>query len=454
MTKTLRQPQAEAVSFGTRAGRWVLADPPGAGKTATVLTWVARIGLRRGLIVAPLHVVEHWDEEALLWQPDLIVVNGTGTPKQREKARETIRNTNMASVLVVNYETLRGDIDHLLTIPFDTFIADEAHRLRNRAALQTKAALKIARRVEHMCLATGTPVINRAEELWSLLAMCKPKQYKSFWRWVEQHFHIELRQYGHQLVREIGHILPGHAEMIRAEAQDILIQRDLEELLPWLPPVVTTILPVKMSPAERKTYDHFMEHHWVELGDDVLQAPSTVAALTRARQMSSDWGSIDPSLSLGSKVKATVELVDDLAPAKVLVLTQYRETAARISLELSNSKHPGHVSLVVGAMSKGRRHEEVKGFTRGDNRVLVGTIGSVGEGTDGLQVAQHIVLVDRSWSPAENDQAIGRIRRDGQEGAMIQVYHVTLADSVDDMVARALAEKRDIVASLNLTRPV
>src|SRR5262245_1916632 len=139
----LRPYQRSAIrEMDAAGGRAIFAYPPGTGKTATVCSWLAerefgRTG--RGLIVAPNGpVLPHWVSEAARFT-ELIGVVGTGGPRKRTATRNAVGDGGI-ELLVVNYETMRNDIDALLAIGWDAVVFDESHRLKNRKALTFKAA--------------------------------------------------------------------------------------------------------------------------------------------------------------------------------------------------------------------------------------------------------------------------------------------------------------------------
>lgn len=441
----LRPYQQEAVALGRSAGdRWILADGPGAGKTATALGWLTEVAPRRVLIVAPLQVQDHWIDQAARMAPELTVVAGTGAAGKRADARKSLDAIRGPVALLLNYEALRSDVAQLLPMKFDTLIFDEAHRLKNRATVQRKAAAKLARRAERLCLATATPVLNSADEIWSPLALLDAKAYPSYWSWVRERFELLSPNYGFSLtpIVKVGPMLEGAAERIRAELAGKIIQRKLCDLMPGMTEPVETVLAVTLGPAERKAYDQLQKHSWVQLGEQVVSATNAVARQTRSRQITSDWGTIQATLDLGTKATAAIELARDLAPRQVVILTAFRATAERIAKELGGV-------LYMGGMATSDRVSVLEAFRSKRNRVFVGTLQSVGEALDGLQVAHHMILVDRSWTPAENQQVIGRLQRSGQTD-VVRVTHITAKDTVDDVVARALVDKRDVIEALGL----
>lgn len=440
----LRQYQLDALDRIAEQPRIIYADAPGTGKTATSLTALEQLGVERALIIAPKNVLRHWQGQAAVWTPDREVVIGHGTPQQRKRARERVLSSNHAA-LVLNYESFRVDAEILQKSTWDVLVTDEAHRLKNRRAAVTKTAMKSARRADSLLLVTGTPILNRAEELWSLLHMIDPKRWRSFWRWTFEHFDVEQTTfYGKvpQPVTLVKGIKDGHSDIIRSEIGPLMIQRPLEVLLPELPPLIETTLVVELSAAERKLYNELVRKSWTRIEGEVIWTPNEVAKTTRLRQFASDWSSLSPNVTkAGSKVAATAELVRDLDPEQVLVLTAYRATAHRLTALLPDA--------VTVTDTKGHEREAIiDQFRSGNARVLVGTIAMLGEGVDGLQVASHIVLLDRDWTPAKNDdQIIGRVRRSGQKN-VVRAYYIVAAGTIDETVDRALREKRNVIDSI------
>lgn len=430
-------------------GRAIFAYAPGTGKTAAVTRWLRDDDPKLVLVVAPNGpVLTHWISETNAWWPKRIAMTGTGAPKNRCSLRALVQPTG---TLVVNYELMRGDIDELLQIPWDAVVFDESHRLKNRKSLTFKAAAKLAKHVERVMLVTGTPILNRADELWTSLCMLEPGKRKSFWRWAEYHFHLVGMRRGRHLVREICNqdrclickgrgLLPGHAKLLREELGHRLIQKPLAELLPDMPPVTETYLTVQLSPAERRQYDSMLKDAWMILGGDLVVALNDVSKQTRLRQLASDWSAFGEP-ALGSKGRAVCELVSDLESEQVVVFAAYRETVAALCREI-----PQAVGY-HGGMSRPHRDEALLNFKTGQARVLVGTLGTMSEGIDGMQVARNVIFLDRDWTPARNEQAVARLQRSGQLSS-VNVTHVVAENTVDDAVATALRRKRDVIQAV------
>lgn len=441
----LRTYQADAVEFLDQQQRMLLALPPGAGKTAIVSSWLREVDAARILVVAPNGpVLEHWRHELLLWG-QVIGINGTGTPKQRAAWREASKG----GALVINYECMRNDIDALAEIEWDAVVFDESHRLKGRK-VTFKAAQKLAKRTERLVLVTGTPVLNKASELWVSLHLMDPGKYRSYWRWVDYHFHVVHPRYGRRIVRQVCSnrtcrvcggrgVLPDHVAVLKGQIGQRMFYRPLKDILPDLPPVIETTYEVELTEAERKAYESMLADFWMEVGEEIVHAPNAVAKMTRLRQLCSDWSCFgEPP---GTKAQAAAQLVAGMDDEQVLVFCAYRKTADAVAGLIPGAR------AYHGGLDAEERSQLIEAFKAGDLTCLVATIATLGEGVDGLQVARNTIFIDRDWTPARNDQAVARLRRQGQANA-VNVIHVVAHDTTDDVVAAALRTKRDVVSAV------
>jgi SNF2 family DNA or RNA helicase len=428
----LRQYQKDAVQFiAKRHGRALVALPPGAGKTAIVSSWIAG-STGPILVIAPNGpVLDHWSYELAAWG-GLSGVVGTGTKKQREHHRTHLLP---GEVLILNYECMRNDIDALVDIPWGLVIFDESHRLKGRK-LTFKCAAKLAKAAPSCILVTGTPVLNRAEELWTSLHLIDPTKYRSYWRWVEAHFQINYPRYRRRIVREVGNLLTGHVEIVRQEIGDRMFYRPLKDILPDLPPVTETDYEVYLSTSERKHYDDMLEQFWMEVGGEIVQAVNTVAQQTRLRQLASDWSTF--GMGPGTKAKAAAGLVEDLDGAQCIIFCAFRDTAEAVSSIIPDS------AAYHGGITAEHRSRLVEAFRVGEIQVLVATIATMGEGVDGLQGCHNVIMLDRLWTPARNEQAIGRCHRLGQKSS-VNVMHLVAEDTIDDTILQALHDKTSVI---------
>ena len=442
----LRPYQISGVDFLITHRRSILALDPGTGKTPTTLSALHKVRARRILVVAPKSVTMHWLNLMSAWWPEAVGILGTGTIRQREQARELFESMAVGApvVLVVNYESMRIDVEFLGALGFDAVIFDEAHRLKNRQAQQTRAANAICRRPHQwVWLVTGTPIMNRPEEIWSLLHLIDQHRFSSYWRWVRSYYETTMESYGwgpqRRAVEQLGDLRNGAIDSMRSELADVMFHRSLDDCLPDLPPVTTVTIDVELDPEERKLYAALLHKTWAEITPgEILLIPNDVARQTRLRQVVSDIEILGAERTKpGSKIAAALEIIADLEPEQVVVLTWSRAAAERVASECGGA-------YIHGGVTTPDRQGLLDLFKRGHLRVLCGTLATLGEGVDGLQVARHMIRLDRDWTPARNDQAVARLRRSGQKSAVV-VHDIVCHDTIDATVERALRHKKSVI---------
>ncbi len=447
--------QHEVLEFmDASGGRCIYADPVGARKTGTTLTWLSQqTDLSRTLVVAPKAVHAHWGREARRFFPEARVWGG-GTKAQRHIAIYGIASlTDVPGIYVTTYESMKADDLRLLAAKFHTVVFDEGHRLKGRRTDVALCANKLTAKAECILIITGTPILNHADETWQYLHMLNRQAYPSFTRWTDEHFVIETAYYQgrhHRPTRVIHDLKPGHELKLRAQLSKVMIQRQIHELFPdevWVREPEHVVIDVPMEPAERKAYDKLVKFGWTAIGNEFITTDNKVALTTRLRQLASDWGTLDPSAEDGSKVAAAAELIGDLARRETVVaFAAYKATVHRLVGRLQ--KRGLRARAYDGDMNGDEREAVLSDYAKGNVDVVVGTLAALGEGVDGLQRrGSSVVFLDHDWTPARNEQAIGRRRRSGQT-EQVSVYHLMAPGTIDVVVVLACLNKTNVIEEL------
>jgi hypothetical protein len=132
---------------------------------------------------------------------------------------------------------------------------------------------------------------------------------------------------------------------------------------------------------------------------------------------------------------------------KLVVMGHHR---AALELVHQHLLHHGiHSEMIVGGVPDYQREKIVNSFQSNDPngvRVIVGNITAAGTALT-LTAACRIDMLESAFTPADNSQAIKRVRRKGQK-RMTLVRLVSLADSFDQVVTGIVLRK---VASIRET---
>jgi SNF2 family DNA or RNA helicase len=127
---------------------------------------------------------------------------------------------------------------------------------------------------------------------------------------------------------------------------------------------------------------------------------------------------------------------------KLLVFTHFAEWGKRLADHLTEySGVP--ISCYHGGLTRGARDQMVAEFqAREGPAALVLSLKAGGTGLN-LTAASHVVLYDRWWNPAVEDQARDRAWRIGQRNTVIS-HRLVCPGTVDERVEEVVAGKRHI----------
>jgi SNF2 family DNA or RNA helicase len=420
------------VSFLSANRRALLAQPPGLGKspvTIRTLQVLAKQGLDPfpALVVCPNSLkYTVWAREFERWAPEVTVQVVDGSAAKRRK-----QLSEPADVFVLNWEGLKlhsrlsgyGTIalsekdkeeKELNKLDIRTVICDEMHKLKDPRAQQSRAAWHLAHQAEYCFGLTGTPVGNNVGDLWSIMHAIERDWFPRRTKFLDRYAVTQLNYFG-------GHEILGINDHNKAELFSILdpLMRRVPKTaaLPQLPPK----LPVQyrhtpMGAKQAKAYKE-MEETMIARLNEILVAPSPLAALTRLFQFAAAGAEIDERgrvrLSVPSpKVDDMVELLEELGEEPLVVAAVSRQLIDLASERLTKLKIPH--GLITGAQGSALRAQAVDDFQNGKTRVMLMTIGAGAEGIT-LTRADTMLFMQRDFSEIKNAQAEDRIHRIGSE---------------------------------------
>ena len=130
------------------------------------------------------------------------------------------------------------------------------------------------------------------------------------------------------------------------------------------------------------------------------------------------------------------------AGERVLVFTHFAEWGKRLADHLTEVTGVP-IACYHGGLARGARDKLIADFQGGEGPgALVLSLKAGGTGLN-LTAASHVVLYDRWWNPAVEDQARDRAWRIGQERTVIS-HRLVCPGTVDERVEEVVAGKRHI----------
>jgi superfamily II DNA or RNA helicase len=430
----LRSYQAEAVAWlgfldAVELGGCLALDM-GLGKTPTVLAHLARTaGNGPALVVAPPAVVGNWASEAARFAPKLRVLVHHGA--SRLTARGLAKEVAHYDIVITTYGTAVRDIDALSELALDRVVLDEAQAIKNPA---NETAQQLRRLNARIRLAlTGTPIENGLGDLWSILDFTNPGLVGSRAAFVAQ--------------------LSGEGEEALRALNGILVFRRTKtepEVAAELPDRIDELDHCTMTPEQIGLYQAVLDTLVVEAskeGGDRKQG-AILAAITALKQICNHPAAYQddgrPLEGRSGKLQRLEEIVDTVfaVDEKILVFTHFAEWGKRLA-EHFTAKTGVAIDCYHGGLARGTRDKMVADFqAREGAAALVLSLKAGGTGLN-LTAANHVVLYDRWWNPAVEDQARDRAWRIGQTKTVIS-HRLVCPGTVDERVEEVVAGKRHI----------
>ena len=405
-----------------------LADEMGLGKTVQALGLLARRGHRGpALVVAPTSVVRGWGREAARFTPALrACVFGPG-----DRAAE-VSALGPRDVLLCSYGLLVTEQATLAGVRWSTVILDEAQALKNPVTARAKAACSL--NAEARVALTGTPIENRALDLWSLFRFLNPGLLGSL-KGFKDRFASPIERGSD----------PAVGAALAARVRPFVLRRTKTMVLPELPPKTERVLPVPLSEGEAALYEAIRQEALAAMTDqtDVL---TVLGWLTRLR-----LACCHPALAGGdglpsSKAAAFAELVAALRDGghRALVFSQFVRHLDLVRAQLDDLGI--RYQYLDGATPTADRQAAIDRFEGGEGELFLISLKAGGTGLN-LTSADHVIHLDPWWNPAVEDQASDRVHRIGQRRP-VTVYRLVAEGTVEEEIVSLHHRKRALAESL------
>ncbi|MEM8922755.1 MAG: DEAD/DEAH box helicase [Actinomycetota bacterium] len=439
----LRSYQADArmwLSFLDGAGLGgCLALDMGLGKTPTMLAHLrATMDNGPALVVAPPAVVGNWASEARRFVPDLKVVVHHGP--NRAGAGEIPGMARRADLVITTYGTAVRDVDALEKIDWGKVVLDEAQAIKNPASDTAQQLRRIEARTR--VALTGTPIENGLGDLWAIMDYTNPGLVGP-----RAPFIAQLSQNG-------GDAKAGAERALRALNGILVFRRTKAEpaIAAELPDRIDELDLCAMTPEQIGLYQAVLDQLVVDTAETEDGSPAkkgaVLAAITALKQICNHPSAYqhddEPLDGRSGKLARLNEIVDNVFAAgeRVLIFTHFASWGETLAEYLSERTGLS-IGCYHGGLSRTARDRMVEEFQATTTAgAMVLSLKAGGTGLN-LTAASHVVLYDRWWNPAVEDQARDRVWRIGQKSTVV-CHRLVCPGTVDERVEEVVAGKRQI----------
>jgi len=344
-----------------------------------------------------------------------------------------------------------GIVDRLRQIEWDVILVDEAHRLKNRKAQWTVNIKRMKAKQKHIM--TGTGFVNNPAEMWSLLNFLDKDTWSSYWTFRNYFCDqiIDARGFRH-----IRGSLPYRVDEFRDLRKRLGPRHTMARVHKGITKPIESIHEVELKTDQKRMYDEIKNLlRTLDQQGIPLSSPNVLSQLNRLRQicvgtpkvlnhafdqkqnrMVTDITLVEPSTKLDEVMTILNEL--DEPDQKVVVFSNFKDPLLLLEarLEKAGIKYL-HMEQSHSERQRYTMWHDV--FPNGDHKVFMSTLALGGESIN-LSCAQYLIFLDKSWSPKDMMQAVGRVYRPGQTGA-VEVIYINAKGTVDRYVQSKLTTK-------------
>jgi SNF2 family DNA or RNA helicase len=426
--------QTETAAFLTLHKRAFVFSEPGTGKTLSAL-WAADYLMQKGevrrcLILCPLSIMHS------AWLSDLnnsIIHRSAIVAHHAQSSRRIEMIQQDYEFVICNYDGLNLIANEINNDGrFDLVIVDEANAYKTITTKRWKTLKSIMRPDTLLWMMTGTPASQSPVDAYGLAKLVNPDNVPKFYTaWRDQVMNkITMFKWAPKATA---------AEQVHAALQPAI--RFTKEQCLDLPPVLTTVREVPLTPQQKKYYDLLKDRMMVQTAGETITAVNAAAGVSKLLQISCGAAYTDDKevveFDSAPRLGVLEEILEETS-RKVIIFAMFRSTIDGIHAHLT--KKGIAIEMIHGGIAAGKRADIIHRFqTQPTPRVLVMQPQATAHGIT-LTAADTVVFYGPLMSVEQYVQCIARADRKGQDSSKVTVVHIQ-GSPIEKRMFKALESK-------------
>lgn len=437
--------QREGIIYGLQHRRLIIGDEPGLGKTLQSIGIVDTANAYPCLVICPSSLKINWQREFEKFtdKKALILDNSNRT------TWAYLLKIGMYQVAIVNYESLRKyfvyDIKNqrsgvrLSNVVFSeninlfrSVIIDESHRVKDRSAQQSIFTKGITFGKEYIILLSGTPVVNRPDDLLSQLSIMNRLQEFGGASKFTADFCTDPKD------KDAKPAVP-LSVLSDKLYQTCMIRREKAKVLKQLPDKTRVDLYVDISNYQE--YDLAAQdlaeylRQYTECTDSDIRRKMRMEALVKFMTLR--------SLATHGKIAQAIDFIRTFLESgkKLIVFCSLHDVVDELK------KVFPHAVTVTGRDSANSKQAAVDRFQNNDAcRLIICSIKAAGVGLT-LTASSNVAFIELAWTYADCCQCEDRAHRIGQKDN-VTCYYLLGRGTIDHTIYSLIHRKKSIAAEI------
>lgn len=447
--------QEDGILYARNRQGVLIADEPGLGKTVQAIgisndvRWIRKV-----LIIAPSALLYNWKREWEKWCVKGLSVE-ISTPKEPV----------YSDVTIISYHCIEKLREFIDSQSWDLLICDEAHNLKNEKsdrALMVLGGERIIKtmvdgvfkkeiitydkiRARKRVFLTGTPILNRPVELWTLLHSLAPQVFDNYYKFGITYCDGQKNRFGWDFSGA------SNVDTLRHVMRDACVIRRLKkEVLTELPEKVRQIILIQKSGMKSSGNffgNNLSPEHETQLleawfSHDQRRYNEIASKLKKARIEFERFSASRLTCAL-KKIPFVIDLVNlTMEEGKIILFAHHQQV-----IEAYRKAFGNKAVVVDGSTDSKDIMKNVDRFQHDPEcRVFIGSILASGVGLT-LTASSHVIFAEIHPVPGIMSQAEDRAHRMGQKNSVL-VWHVVIDQTTDARMVELLLEKQKVISSL------
>lgn len=431
--------QRQGVAYNLIHKKTILGDAPGLGKTAQAIATVIAAQAFPCLVICPSSLKINWEREFEMWGNHKATILSDSI----KDTWDMLYQMRYADIFIVNYESLKKYFVAEINQPIGedgkkvplrinhikfkskikllkSIICDESHRVKDIKTQTTKFVKGISVGKEYVYLLTGTPVVNKPNDLISQLGILdRMNDFGGYKNFVSSYCDNSDRYH------ELNYLLK----------KNCFYRREKSDVLKELPAKMRQI--VLCDITTRKEYNDAL----VDL-EDYLKRYRQATDVQIQKSMKGEIMvriGILKNISARGKIKDAIEYISDVIDSgeKLILFTHLREVQ-----DMIKKSFPAAVTI-LGDDDTQTRQANVDRFQKDPKvQLIICSIKAAGVGIT-LTASSRVAFLELPWHPADCEQCEDRAHRIGQVNSVSCVYLLG-KDTIDEHIYDIIDKKRSV----------
>lgn len=366
-------------------------------------------------------------------------------------SRQRVGNGTMADIVL---DGVKRYNPHLV-------IVDESHKIKSATSNVSRLMDRVGQTVPKRMILTGTVMPAGPLDVFGQWRFLDPYAYgepqpdgsvkRATFEMFKRRFAVMGGYLGHEVV---GYRNLDELERIMSERASVARKKDALDM----PPVVEVVVPVMLSPAEKRAYQDMKKNLATQFtsggmsAGNVASVTNRLAQMMRLRQITAGHLPDDLGIvrELGTSKADTIRSIvhDTLAGEdRIVIFTMFTHELHMLKQKMEQK---GTLVLTISGATPGDERLRIRARFGSDEpvrMVLIAQVKTISLAVNELVTAQHVIFGSLTQQRDDLIQAIDRLNRIGQKG-QVTAWFAEAPGTIDTVIHASHKDRTDLEAAV------